>query len=325
MTLWRPLTPLRRLCRQRPLPASLKLGQVTVTAVATQTTTNPNSNPSGSVTSNVAIVTVGAGAGLTISPLTPTVAANQVQPFTALFNGQRHLNATFSVTPSGNAAVYGSIDNLGNYTAPLSPPPGGTVTVTATDPAATLPATSTVTVTYSDASLNGPFAFSYTGNDQSGFLAVAGSFVADGKGRIVSGVEDVDSFLTGIKVQVHQRLLPTYRGDGRGSANIVTTLGAQTWDFVMTNHLAREITLFDATSTGGGTIDQQNLNALSNSSSVITGPYVFNLLGMDTTFNPLGLAGKFTADGSGNIPASGARSSTFNDNGIAVPAGHHHQ
>ncbi len=300
-----------------------QLGQVSVTAVATQTTTNPNSNPSGSVTSNVAIVTVGAGAGLTISPLTPTVAANQVQPFTALFNGQRDLNATFSVTPSGNAAVYGSIDNLGNYTAPLSPPPGGTVTVTATDPAATAPATATVTITYSDASLSGQYAFSYSGNDQSGFLAVAGSFATDGKGTILSGVEDVDSFLTGVKVQVPISGFYTVTGDGRGFANISTTQGAQTWRFALTTNHHAQITLFNATSTGGGTIDQQSLNALSSSSSVINGPYVFNVLGADKLFNPLGMAGKFSADGAGNIP-SGAQPNTIldiNDNGIAVPAG----
>jgi len=32
--------------------------------------------------------------------------------------------------------------------------------------------------TFSNANLNGPFAFSYTGSDAGGFLAVAGSFVA---------------------------------------------------------------------------------------------------------------------------------------------------
>src|SRR5271169_5267832 len=64
-----------------------QLGQVSITAVATESTTTTNNNTPVMVTSNTATVTVGAGAGLTISPLSPTVAANQVQPFTALLNG----------------------------------------------------------------------------------------------------------------------------------------------------------------------------------------------------------------------------------------------
>jgi hypothetical protein len=301
-----------------------ELGQVSVTAVATQTVTNSKSTTtSPSVTSNTAIVTVGAGQGLTISPLTPTVAANQVQPFTALLNGLRDLDATWTVTPSGNAAVYGSIDSLGNYTAPLSPPPGGTVTVTATDPAAAAPATATVTITFSDASLSGQYAFSYTGNDQSGFLAVAGSFATDGKGTILSGVEDVDSGLTGVKQQVPISGFYTVTGDGRGFANVSTTQGAQTWRFALTTNHHAQITLFNNNSTGGGTIDQQSLNALSSSSSVINGSYVFNILGADKQFNPLGMAGKFSADGAGNIPSAGQPNTILdiNDNGIAVPAG----
>jgi hypothetical protein len=50
---------------------------------------------------------------------------------------------------------------------------------------------------------------------------------------------------------------------------------------------------------------------------------VFNVLGADTLFNPLGMAGKFSADGAGHIP-SGAQPNTIldvNDNGIAGPAG----
>ena len=46
---------------------------------------------------------------------------------------------------------------------------------------------------FTNANLNGPFAFSYTGSDAGGFLAVAGSFVADGAGHITSGTEDINS------------------------------------------------------------------------------------------------------------------------------------
>jgi hypothetical protein len=211
-------------------PGVTEVGQVAITAVATQpaTTTNSGTTTPPMVTSNTAVVTVGAGSGLTVSPLSPTVAANQVQQFTALLNGLTDLNAIWTVTPSGNAAVFGSIDSRGNYTAPLSPPPGGTVTITATDPAATAPATATVTVVYSDASLTGQYAFSFTGNDQAGFLAVAGSFATDGKGKILSGVEDIDSLLTGVAKQVSISGFYTVGPDGRGTANISTGQGPST-------------------------------------------------------------------------------------------------
>jgi hypothetical protein len=299
-----------------------QVGQVAITAVTTQTTTSKGQTSTGTVTSNTAVVTVGAGSGLTVSPTTPTVPAGATQQFTALLNGLTDTNASWTVTPSSPASTYGSIGSSGLYTAPLSPPPGGTVTITATDPAATQPATSTVTISYSDHSLSGPYAFSYTGNDSQGFLAVAGSFVADGNGRMVSGVEDVSSFLTGVKTVEINSGSSTYviGPDGRGTANIVTNLGQSTWDFVMTTTGHAQLTRMDTTANGGGTIDEQSLAALSNNVSVVTGPYVFNLLGADTSFHPLGLAGKFTASGSGTIPAS-ASIIDVNDDGIAGAAG----
>jgi hypothetical protein len=294
-----------------------QLGQVSVTAVATQTvTTKSGTSTPTTVTSNNGIVTVGSGSGLTVSPLAPTVPASGTQQFTALLNGLNDINATWTVTPSGDAAVYGSIDARGVYTAPLSPPPGATVTITATDPAAAAPAIATVTIVYSDASLTGQYAFSYTGNDQAGFLAAAGSFVSDGNGTILSGVEDVDSFLTGVAKQVSISGFYTVGTDGRGTANITTTQGPQTWRFVVTTNQHARITLFDSSTTGGGTIDQQSLDSLSNSTSVITGSYVFDLLGADAEFSPLGMAGKFSADGSGGIAATNTILDV-NDNGIS--------
>lgn len=295
-----------------------QVGQVSITAVTTQTTTTTGKSSTGTVTSNTAIVTVGAGSGLAVTPTAPDVPAGASQQFTALLNGLNDTNATWTVTPAGDPSVYGSITASGVYTAPLTPPPGGTVTITATDPAAQAPATATATISYSDHSFTGPYAFSYTGNDSLGFLAVAGSFVSNGNGHIVSGVEDVSSFLTGVKtVQINGNSSTYVIGpDGRGTASIVTSIGQSTWDFVVTTPGHAQITRFDVSSTGGGAIDQQSLDALSNSAAVITGPYVFNALGTDAQFNPLGLAGKFTANGAGTIPQSGTILDV-NDNGIS--------
>ncbi|MGD1211920.1 MAG: hypothetical protein ABR973_11255 [Candidatus Acidiferrales bacterium] len=292
--------------------------EVNITAVAPQfpgSTTN-----TATVTSNTAVVTIGGGSGLAITELTTTVPAGGTHHFVATLNGLDDPNATWSVTPVAGVDV-GTINPLsGLYTAPDFPPPGSSVTITAQDPTVTTPATATVQIIYSNLSLNGPFAFSYTGNDASGFLAATGSFVADGKGDILSGVEDVESFSTGVTTE-----LPISSGtyvvgpDGRTTATINTGHGTATWQFVLTTNLHGLLIRFDAGATGSGTIDQQNLNDLTTSTSVLSGPYVFNAAGTDAAFKPMALAGRFSANGSGGIPASGTILDV-NDNGAVTTA-----
>jgi hypothetical protein len=292
--------------------------EVNITAVAPQfpgSTTN-----TATVTSNTAVLTIGAGQGLAITELTTTVAAGGTHQFVATLNGVDDPNATWSVTPVVGVNV-GTINPLsGLYTAPDFPPPGGSVTISAQDPTVTMPVTATVQIVYSDLSLNGPFAFSYTGNDSSGFLAAAGSFVADGQGNILSGVEDVESFATGVSTE-----LPITGGtyvvgsDGRTTATINTGHGAATWQFVLTTNLHALMIRFNADATGSGTIDQQNLNDLTTSTSVLSGPYVFDAAGTDAAFKPMALAGRFSANGSGQIPQTGTIIDV-NDNGAVTTA-----
>jgi hypothetical protein len=289
-------------------------GEVSVTAVVIcqsgisgcQSTTTSSTTSTTTITSNTATVTITAGLGLSVSPTTATVPSGGTFQFSAVLNGLTDSGATWSLS-SANGGTLGSIDATGLYTAPLNPPPGSAVTVTATDPTSGDTATATATIVFSDRSLNGPYAFSYTGNDQSGFLAVAGSFVANGKGGISSGVEDIDSFLNGVAVQV-----PITGGtyvvgsDGRGTAMVTTGRGNNTWDFALANNQQGQLTRFDSNVTGGGTIAQQNLNFLGSSLSVISGPYVFNALGANGSMTPMGIAGAFSANGSGTIPPSNA-------------------
>jgi hypothetical protein len=285
-------------------------GQVTVTATTPQSpTTTSTTSTTTLVTSNDATITVGIGQGLAVSPTTATVPAGGSFQFAATLNSVPEKNVTWSVSSTSGGTI-GSIDpSTGIYTAPLYPPPGGEVTITAQY--GTLTATAIATIVFSDHSLNGPFAFSYTGNDQLGFQAVAGSFVADGNGHIVSGVEDTDSFSSGASTEVPfiSENGNSYPGtyvvgpDGRASAVINTSsqIGI-TLQFVLVTDQHGLITSFDRNSTGSGRIDQQSLNALTNSDSVLSGPYVFSAFGANPEFNPMGIAGKFTANGSGNIP-----------------------
>ncbi len=272
-----------------PSTGTSTVGQVSITAVAQQNTSSTTSTQM--VTSNTATVTIGVGAGLSVTPTTAIVPAGAGHQFSALLNNAADPAATWTVTSSGGGDA-GTINSSGLYTAPLSPPPGNSVTVTATDGAST--ATATLTVVYSDHSLNGPYAFSYKGNDASGFLGVAGSFVADGSGHIVSGLEDFDSFITGVSTQV--TFTGTYQvgTDGRGTATLSTGQGTATLQFAINSNQHARVIRFDSNATGGGTIDQQNLNALSNSPSVISGPYIFVASGADSSFlNQWELAGCF--------------------------------
>src|ERR1700684_1984459 len=297
-------------------------GQVMITATAPQvpnSTTNTNI-----VTSNTAIVTVGVGQGLAVTPSTATVPAGGTFQFSALLNNLVDSSANWAVSSTSGGNIGTLNPTTGLYTAPPSPPPGATITVTATDSTLTpaVTATATATIVFSDLSLSGQFAFSYSGNDQNGFLSVAGSFATDGAGHVTSGIEDVDSFTTNGWTQY--QIPPntsTYKvgTDGRGTILLNPGLpGAATLQFALTSNQHAEVIRFDRNFTGSGTIDQQNLTDLSEL-SVITGPYVFSGLGADTTFSPLGIAGKFTASGN-DTNQTGTGVVDANDNGASTQA-----
>ncbi|MGH9714541.1 MAG: hypothetical protein ACRD5M_14700 [Candidatus Acidiferrales bacterium] len=277
-------------------------GQVNITATAPQDPSN--STDTKVITSNTVVATITAGEGLLVSPAGQTVPAGGNFQFTATLNSVPDPNAKWTAT-STNGGDLGMIDvNSGLYTAPLAPPPGQMVTITANDHGIT--ATAVATIVYSDASLNGPFAFSYSGGAGTNFVAVAGSFVADGQGSIVSGVEDIENFSTGISVQVpiqNGSYLVSRDGRTRVSLNTGGQAGS-TLQFALMSTQHALMIRFDQNAVASGTVDQQDLNALTNSNSVISGPYVFGVAGEDLAKNTMGVAGKFSASGTGTISAT---------------------
>jgi hypothetical protein len=299
---------------------NINSGQVNITATTPQvpgSTTNTNL-----ITSNTAIATVGIGSGLSVTPPTATVPAGGPQQFSAILNNVTTTQGiTWSVSSSEGGNI-GSISPTGIYTAPPSPPPGNTVTITAQF--GTTTATATASISYSQASLTGPFAFSYSGNDSGGFVAVAGSFNADGQGNI-SGVEDSNRFSVGVATQVP--FIGTYLMGADGRATVKVNLGSgsgagqgtvQTWQLAMANFQHGVLTRFDAGNTGSGTVDQQNLNGLTTALTALSGPYVFSVAGADAAFFPQGMAGKFSANGAGQITGG---SPILDVNNSSNPAG----
>jgi hypothetical protein len=270
---------------------------------------NPNGTSSGGanlpVQSNTINITISPGLGLQIITPPSTVPAGGSAQFIAQLNGVSDPNATWAISSKSSGDI-GTINaNSGIYNAPTYPPPGDSVTITASDSGVT--ASTTVSITYSDQVMAGSFAFSYTGNDSQGFLAAAGSFKTDGNGDITSGVEDLSSFLTGVTTTTPIQIKNTSRYvigvDGRGTATLDTSIGTQTLAFVLTTNQHAIITRFDSSATGSGTMDEQNINDIGGSASVISGSYVFSAMGTDASFNPEAVGGEFSANG-GTISAA---------------------
>jgi hypothetical protein len=286
-------------------------GQVNITAVAQQTnttTTTSSSNTTNTVTSNTATVTVAVTLGFSISPTVASAAAGQTVQFSSILNGVTDVHTVWTVASSTAGNPGSIVASTGLYTAPLVPPSGNSITITGTDGSNS--ASETITVTYSDHSLTGPYAFSYTGNNQLGFSAVAGSFVADGNGNIESGVEDTSNFQAGVTTEVAFTGNYVVNTDGTGSVNLTN---GSTWRFVLAGNQHAVILRSDVANTGSGAMDQQTV--LTNSPSLIAGAYVFSGSGAhSTTFGVLAMGGRFNADGAGNIPA-GSNILDLNDAG----------
>lgn len=304
-------------------PPSSVPSPATVTITATDAAaTSENGN---------ATITITAMQGVTVSPAALAVPAGTSETFTAIVSGNP-ATPTWQVNgvAGGNASV-GTITAGGVYTAPLTPPPGGSVTITAVNGSST--GTATAAIVFSDNSLNGSYAFSYSGSDASSslsggtgippVLAVAGSFTANPVTGRIGVLEDYSSPGSS-KLALALALSGNYQvnPDGSGSAaftNPATLSGTEVWQFTLeagtSGGVSQHALLvrFDNTATGSGTIDLQNTAQLSSLSS-ISGNYVFSLSGLDSTALPMQLAGIFSTDGAGNIPLNSGEED-INDSG----------
>jgi hypothetical protein len=263
-------------------------GPITVTATSQADTTK-----SATVT-----VTVTAVQTVTVTPSAVAVSAKGMQKFQASSGG---LAVVWSVVaPAGGNP--GQIDQNGNYTAPQVPPSGGSVTISATS--ATGAGTANVTILFSSASLVGQYAFSYSGQDAAGFLAVAGSITFDGQGNITTGgVEDVNS---AAGVVTNPITGGTYQVGPDGRTTVAFTTSSATISFQVTIISAQHAFLvrFDTVATGSGTLDLQNKAELSV--SAISNFYSFAVSGINSGNFPEAIAGNFLADGNGNFPITNA-------------------
>jgi hypothetical protein len=281
--------------------APTSAGAVTITATSGQNTGTTS-------------VTVVAASALAVNPAALTILAGGLQSFTATPSA----GVTWTVNgtafgdcvapPVGSATqCHGTIDGNGNYTAPLSPPTGGTVTIGAA--AGANSGTSTVTVLFSSASLTintigtGQYALAFTGIDFNQGLPVdvVGSILTSGSagsasGTITGGEVDINTATFGPTFGVSVTGGTFQVGPLDGRTSIVVTLGTNSFAASLnlqatlaTNQHALLID-FDSSDTGSGTLDAQKISSFA---TPLNSRFALQYFGIDSVGNPVSVAGTF--------------------------------
>jgi hypothetical protein len=220
----------------------------------------------------------------------------------------------------------GSISKQGVYTAPLVPPPGQMVTITATSQAlATETMGVTATVVFGNAVLSGPYAFSTSGRlPTHAFWARVGSFSAGG-GALV-GTEDTNQGGTPNTVTTQRNFTGSYSigPDGRGTMQfcegssaacpqgspatayfnivVISPQQAQMIEFSQpVTPPPTTATAGSASTIAGGEMISQDQSVFSAGTGNLSGTYSFNFAGVSTTATEESVLGEFNANGHGTI------------------------
>ena len=275
-------------------------GAITVTAVS-QADTTQKAN---------ATVTVTAPQ-LVISPTAVTLAGGAQQAFTATALSQP-VSPVWSVScPSTASGACGSITSAGLFTAPVSPPAGGVVTVRAAmADGSAAPNSTSVTVQVSNATLSGSYVFALSNPNLLNAAAQAGVITFDGAGNITSGSIDFAGNITTAAITGGTYQVGT---DGRGTATVQTANGNSTWQFSIANHNQGFIGALDPNGTTlSGTLDLQQLPA----TTTLQGNYAIAVRGniAGTTSAPFAMAGSIAATSGGSITSA---TLDFNNNFVA--------
>jgi hypothetical protein len=170
---------------------------------------------------------------------------------------------------------------------------------------------------FTNANLNGTYAFAIGGTNAGGVFAVAGSFQANGNGTITGGTEDINSPGTTVGVAQNVPITGSYfvRSDGRTTATITSTSPAVTLnlDLVLLNTSTGLVVRFQNNASASGSIDLQNSSAFNL--TALAGTFALNVAGVDSNGAPEAAVGQVTLDSSGDITGG---TLDDNDNGVAT-------
>jgi Putative Ig domain len=161
-----------------------------------------------------------------------------------------------------------------------------------------------------DAELKGHYAFLFNGFDDvtGSQIVVAGSFVADGTGKITAGIEDQNG-PGGPALSVPFTGTYDIDSDNRGGLTLTNASGSTTYALVLNSIVGgvaqnvRIIEFDDTTGTSGqrGSGEMRLQDTSSFSLGKVNGAYAFGFSGQDATGNREAMAGSFSADGTGTI------------------------
>ena len=265
---------------------------VEIEAISQQDTTQKG-------TANVTITLPPPNTHIDILPAAPVLQTGAVQTFTAAINGQP-ASVTWTLSCSSPAAIdCGTINTAtGVYTAPLTPPLGGNVHLTATDNNPkdnTPPGGASITVQFSPGTLNGQYAFSLLGTG----TAMAGTLTMNGAGAITAGSADLS---TGTGFTVAAGSTYTLGTDGRGVITLNTSAGTFTFAFAVVNHSHGLLVRFDS-STATGTIDLQDPSKFTL--AAVTGNYTIAFANRGGSLaTQVAGAGAFATNGAGTVSSA---------------------
>jgi hypothetical protein len=157
-----------------------------------------------------------------------------------------------------------------------------------------------------NASLNGNYAFTFSGNSGNGTVssvfAAVGRFTADGAGNVTNGELDTNTVGGG---GAAQSFTGTYSigADNRGVMTLNFSGSSAKLAFAMMANGNAQFIEFDASggagTTGSGTMEKADPNAYSTAR--ITGDYAFGAAGFDNGNNRAAIEGRFTSNGTGTL------------------------
>jgi hypothetical protein len=142
-----------------------------------------------------------------------------------------------------------------------------------------------------------------SGQDQGGFFARIGSFAANGAGGITGGVLDLSSgIVPGVATVTITSGTYMIGTNGKGTLSLVDSAGETIGlSIVMTSTTAGLITETDGTATASGNFTVQDATTFASVPNNLTGPYVFDVSGVDPNGSGESFVGQFTANGAGGI------------------------
>jgi hypothetical protein len=160
---------------------------------------------------------------------------------------------------------------------------------------------------FSNSSLQGQYAFSMTGTTASTSggtvepFSRVGSFIADGKGNITGGAEDITIFQNGSNEFDFTAGSYTVNGDGRGTLSLTDSSGILTFSITLTSSTNGYLVDMpaDGLSAANGSFVKQNTGSFQISG--IAGSYAFDLSGVDPTGTAESVVGQLTSNSGGGF------------------------